>query len=261
MAPDQSALYPASASPDAAQPLPLFYRNPVPLDPARHANASLKNFGLDFTQRANAVPVNVVELAKVCHVYPIVFSADETAYPVAILGLRDNENLFLDANGQWIDGVYIPSYIRRYPFILSTMLDRDDLVLCVDDPDETLAENGPERFFDDSGKPTRLARNAMEFCQTYNAAGRETGAFSQALKDAGVLTRHAVEIGLSGDRRFKFAGFRSVDPDKLAALDDATFLEWRQKGWLPYIYAHLLSAPQWQRLVALLNARTQGQQA
>uniref|UniRef100_UPI001C6FFE3A SapC family protein n=1 Tax=Rahnella variigena TaxID=574964 RepID=UPI001C6FFE3A len=101
---------------DANPQFPLFYKNPVPLDANRHGNLSLKaNFGLSFAAKVNAVPINLIEMPQICHAYPIAFSPDDNATPVAILGLRDNENLFLDKDGQWASDLYIPAYIRRYP--------------------------------------------------------------------------------------------------------------------------------------------------
>ena len=77
--------------------MPLFYKSPTPLDAKAHAKLALKkNFGLDFTKEVNAVPVNLIEMPQICHTYPIAFSPDENATPVAILGIRDNEKLFVD---------------------------------------------------------------------------------------------------------------------------------------------------------------------
>jgi hypothetical protein len=68
------------------------------------------------------------------------------------------------------------------------------------------------------------------------------------------VTRQA-EIYTPAGRIINFSGFRIVDEKKLSELDDATFLEWRKKGWLPVIYAHLFSGSQWQRLTRLLSDR------
>ena len=109
--------------------LPLFYKRPMPLDATSHAALGLrKEFGLNFTRGVNAVPVNLIEMPQVCHYYPIAFSPDATGTPVAILGLRDNENLFLGKDGQWAEEAYIPAYIRRYPFIFSETPDSESVV-------------------------------------------------------------------------------------------------------------------------------------
>ncbi len=39
--------------------------------------------------------------------------------PLALLGLRNTENLFVDNEGKWKEGIYIPAFFRRYPFVLA----------------------------------------------------------------------------------------------------------------------------------------------
>ena len=236
--------------------LPLFYKQPRPLDSKAHAKLGLKkDIGFGFTKGINAVPVNLVELPQVCHAYPIAFSPDEAATPVAILGLRDNENLFLQDNGKWAEGTYIPAYIRRYPFIFSEMADSDQLTLCIDMTDEVTEENGEQAFFKDNGEASDLANNALEFCKSYHAAAQQTLEFSKALVENDLLITREAQISVGAKTRINFSGFRIVDEKKLAELDDKVFLEFRAKGWLPFLYAHLFSGAQWQRLSAILAKR------
>lgn len=244
-----------SAQGDAPN-LPLFYKNPVPLDAARHQSLSLKkNFGLGFTKNINAVPINLIEMPQICHTYPIAFSPDASATPVAILGLRDNENLYLSPKDEWMADAYIPAYIRRYPFIFSEVPGSDQLTLCIDFDDSTTEDGGEQRFFEADGKPSALSQNALEFCKSYHSAAKQTMEFSKALHDADLLVTRQAEISTPAGRKINFSGFRIVDEKKLAEMDDATFMAWRKKGWLPFIYAHLFSGAQWQRLTRLLGER------
>jgi hypothetical protein len=238
-------------------PLPLFYTSPAPLDAKQHAKLGLKkNFGFDFAKGANAVPVTLLEMPQVSHFYPIAFSPDDNATPVAIMGLRDNENLFLK-DGRWIPDTYIPSYIRRYPFIFSEIPGGGDkLTLCIDMiKGKTVEEGGDQPFFNKEGKGTALAESALEFCKQYHQAAMQTMEFSKALAKSGLLVERSAQIPISGNRRINFSGFRSIDENKLIEMKDKDFLEWRKKGWLPFLYAHLFSGAQWQRLTALLNER------
>lgn len=235
--------------------LPLFYKNPMPLDAKLHATLSLKkNFGFAFTKEVNAVPINLIEMPQICHFYPIAFSPDDNATPVAILGLRDSENLFLNGD-KWEENAYIPAYIRRYPFIFSEMPQGDQLTLCVDMEKDIVQEKGEQTFFDADGKPTDLAKNALEFCKSYHAAAQATVEFSKALAASGLLVDREAQINVVGNKRINFSGFKIIDEQKLAALDEKVFLEWRKKGWLPFVYAHLFSGAQWQRLSFMLGQR------
>jgi len=237
-------------------PMPLFYKAPIPLDAKEHKDLGLKkDFGLGFTKNVNAVHVNMIEMPQICHFYPIAFAPDEAATPVAILGLRDNENLFLDKKDMWLENTYIPAYIRRYPFIFSEMPGNDQLSLCIDLDKDIIESKGDQPFFDDDGKPSQLSQNALEFCKSYHAAAQQTIAFGKALHDADLLVERQAEINIAGGQRINFAGFRIIDEEKLGKLDDKVFLDWRQKGWLPFIYAHLFSGAQWQRLTHLMNVK------
>ena len=248
------------ATPEEPQiPLPLFYKNPVALDAERHKEWGLKkNFGLGFAKDVNAVPLNMIEMPQAAHCYPIAFSSDSVATPVAILGLRDHENLCLTKSGEWEKGLYVPAYIRRYPFIFSEMQGSDQLTLCVDDVqicvDHAMQEQS-QKFFDDQNAPTDLAKNALEFCKSYHAAAKQTQEFSKTMLDAGLLVTRQAEINTPLGQKINFAGFQVIDEEKLSKISDKVFCEWRAKNYLPFIYAHLFSSAQWQRLIGLLNDR------
>lgn len=261
MATKQSGAQAQDNKATGSAPMPLFYTKPTPLDGKAHTKLALKkDFGLGFTKTVNAVPVNLIELPQLCHYYPIAFSPDDNATPVAILGLRDNENLFVNSKGEWEADTYIPAYIRRYPFIFSEVPGGDQLSLCVDMADGVIDEGGEQKFFDGENKPSQLAQNALEFCKSYHAAALHTVEFGKALAAAGVLVDRQAEINIGGGKKINFAGFRIIDEKKLADLPDATFLEWRQKGWVPFLYAHLFSGAQWQRLTRLLNRRMENKE-
>jgi hypothetical protein len=249
----------ASANPEdtQTQQMPLFYTAPTPLDSKRHATFGLKKgFGYEFSQHVNAVPVNLIEMPQVAQFYPIAFAPDATATPVAILGLRDNENLFVNKDGSWQENTYIPAYIRRYPFIFSEIPGKDaQLSLCVDMNSEIISEKEEQKFFDATGQATELSKNALEFCKSYHAAAQQTLKFGEILDQSGILVTRAAQIKTSDNHTINFTGFRIIDEEKLNALSDADFLKLRANGVLGFIYAHLFSGAQWQRLSHILNTR------
>lgn len=235
--------------------MPLFYTKPTLLDAELHKSWGLvENNDFSFTKPANAVPVNLVEMPQIAHFYPIAFAKDDASTPVAILGVRDDENLFLTEDGQWAENAYVPAYIRRYPFILSESPDGKQLSLCVDENAAYVGEKGTKKLFED-GKPSPVAKNALDFCRSYHVAARQTQDFGRALAESGILVERAAEISLPDNKRLSFSGFRIIDEAKFNQLPEATLAEWRKKGWLAGIYAHLFSGFHWGSVTRLVAER------
>jgi hypothetical protein len=107
------------ASQPAAQQLPLFYKNLTLLQKDQHADFGLRTrTELGFARTTHAVPLTVDEFAAAQKHFPIVFGSGEGAVPLALVGLQEGQNLFVGEDGTWAPNVYIPAYIRRYPFLL-----------------------------------------------------------------------------------------------------------------------------------------------
>lgn len=248
----------AEAAATDTSKLPLFYKNPVLLDGQKHKDMSLvKNIGWGFTEKTNATPLNMVEMPQAAHFYPIAFSNDGAATPVAIMGVRNDENLFVNDKGEWKADTYIPSYIRRYPFILTEVNNGEALSLCIDEVDGVISNDNKNPLFDKDMKPTELANNAMEFCKSYHAASQQTLEFSKALAESGLLVERTAELMIKGGQKINFSGFAIIDEEKFNKMDDKTFNEWRAKGWIGAIYAHLFSGMNWNRITKLLGERVE----
>ena len=100
---------------EAARTLPLFYRQPVILRFDQHRGKAIKPAnGYGFSANTLAVPLMLGEFAHAGRHYPIVFAQNEQPAPVAMLGLREGQNLFLEPDGSWRNSAYVPAYLRRY---------------------------------------------------------------------------------------------------------------------------------------------------
>ena len=55
--------------------------------------------------------------------------------PVAVLGLSSGENLYTTGTG-WAKGVYVPAYVRRFPFCMSRVtidkVEQRNRLICVE---------------------------------------------------------------------------------------------------------------------------------
>jgi hypothetical protein len=238
-----------SESPDN---LPLFFKKPVPLDMKRHAKATLlPTQDLSFAAKTNSIVVNAVEFFEAAKQYPIVFTQGENPLPAVIVGL-EQKNYFVNSKGQWEKGAYLPAYVRKYPFVFMDVPDRNQFVLCVDEGASQYKENGGGKEalpLYNKENPSDLTRNALEFCTAYHNHHQLTRRFCEDIKRADLLTPTRSDARLSSGREIHLGGFQAIDEKKVAALPDETILEFFKKGWLPLIYAALMSSSNWKKLV------------
>jgi hypothetical protein len=230
--------------------LPLFYKAPRVLRPAAHGDRSLATDpGYRFAAGSNAVPVVAEEMPTASRHFPVVFTDSAQPHPVAILGLRGQQNLFVDDAGRWRDGVYVPAYVRRYPFIFQENDAGTELTLCVDEAAESLVAGRNNPLFGAKGEPTPLTRNALAFCRDYQAQHKVAVEFARTVAEAQLLVDHRADVTLHDGQRLSLSGFKVIDENRFAKLPDETFLQWRRKGWLPLVYSHFFSIGAWSSLI------------
>jgi hypothetical protein len=228
----------------------LFYDNPRPLDAVRDADLKVREItDLSFARDANTIPINLVEFTQAARHYPIGFVGD-AALPAAIVGLQ-KQNLFIDDEGLWKPGVYVPAFVRRYPFIFAETNEADQFSLCIDDdPRAVSVTQGRPLFLD--GKPAPLINHALDFCRSFQMAARETDAFVKAIKKSGILVERKAETRLAEGASFTLAGFKAVDPERLRKLPARTLALWNEKNWLAPIFFHIQSMTNWNDLMELI---------
>lgn len=246
-----------ATQPQAAPPLPLFYRNLVPLSSELHAGFGLKSRdNLEFARPTHAVPITVDEFALAQRFYPIVFGTDQVAVPLALVGLREGENLFIEADGQWRPRTYIPAYIRRHPFMLARLQpDAQVLSLVFDDSWGLVAEDGEQKLFEGT-EPSEVTRSILKFCEEFEAAVARTRGFMEELNKLGLLMEGQASIQNPGMAEpANFSGFRMVDEKKLQNIRGDQARKMVQNGMMGLIYAHLFSLGQMRELFADLQSR------
>ncbi|MES2904065.1 MAG: SapC family protein [Pseudomonadota bacterium] len=233
----------ATQAPNPAT-LPLLYNDLQPLNSGQHANLKLKReFTVPGLGQTHAIPVTVEEFTHAQRSFPIIFSAGDDPVPLALMGLNEGVNTFIDDNGKPLDTVgYMPAYLRRFPFILAKLQPTsDELSLCIDPTSGAFSEEDGQPLFD-GDQPTELTKNVLAFCEQFETAGLRTQAFMNDLKTSGLLMEGEVSIQPDGvEQPFLYRGFRMVDEEKLRDLRGDELRKMNQSGMLPLIYGHLMS--------------------
>ena len=176
--------------------------------------------------------------------YPIIFSAGDNPIPLALLALNEGINTFFDEDGKPIESnVYVPAYLRRYPFLLAKLRpDTDELSLCFDPTAGAVGEFEEGDALFEGSEPTEATKAVLEFCKNFEEAGQRTGVLMDELKKADLLMDGEVSIQPEGgDKPYIYRGFQMVDENKLRELRGDVLRKMMQNGMLGIIFAHLFS--------------------
>ena len=133
-----------------------WYERPVLLDRERHRRRRVQPAtGFAFARKAHSLVLTAVEFNEACKEYAIVFTRSPVGkvVPVAMLGLRAGENLFVGDDGRW-DARYVPAFVRRYPFVLAQAPGEQQLAVCVDEAFAGWNISEGEPLFDEQGADT-----------------------------------------------------------------------------------------------------------
>ena len=231
----------ASAPQDA---LPLFFKDLVPLSSVDHATWKTRTVeSAPWLNDQHAVPLTVDEFASAQRNYPIIFSSGEAPVPLALMGLNEGVNVFMGEDGRFTEQVYVPAYVRRYPFMLAKLRpDSDDLSVCFDPTAGAIGdfEEGDALFVD--GEPSEATKQILGFCEQFEQAGQRTQAFMQELIANELLMDGEMSVQPDPDKPpFVYRGFQMVNEDKLRELRGDQLRKMNQSGLLPLVYAHLFS--------------------
>src|SRR6185312_10054152 len=215
----------------------IFYEHPVPLNRADHKDLRLKNVAhVKFAMNTHSVPLTGPEFGLAARDLLIVFAGTDAASagPIALLGLRENENLYVDEAGQWEKNVYIPAFVRRYPFVLAE-------------------------------KPAGQEGNDFTgFLDEFQQNIENTRRFMQQLVKHDLLEPRNVQLHkgeAESGRGITLNGLFMISEEKLRALDEKVTHELLREGVLGWAYAHLLSLANIDRLAQRLNVREQAEPA
>ncbi|MDH3621026.1 MAG: SapC family protein [Gammaproteobacteria bacterium] len=228
----------------------VFYKQPELITPEEHSNLGLNkaNRPFDFCSSVRAVPLTAVEMNIMQRHCPIIFSSVEEPSLLAVVGVVDDENLFVDENGRWETGVYIPAYLRCHPFALVAH-ETEDFAVAVDLAATTVAEGGEPLIFD--GKELSAPANEIvQHCLLFDAQAKITAEFCNRLAELELLTGQELSLAPDeGGEETVVAKYVAVDFRKLEAIDAETLQKLHKDGTLAAIYAHRFSLDTWRQLL------------
>lgn len=220
-----------------------------------------------FVAGTEVLPVTFSELILASSSFPVVFiqpAGGQQYMPVVMTGLEKGINLFTTIQmgakkgtqtAQWDMDVYLPAYVRRHPFCMSTVNGEagadDELLVCVqaDYVTQTPAD-GYVALFDHQEQPTEHWNNIQQFLQSYQADIALTSEFCNFLANHGLFHDLTANINVANAQQpLTIKGMFGINEEKLAALDDAIIADMQRTGYLQRVNAHLQSMQNFEKLL------------
>jgi len=230
----------------------------VALDYKKHKKLGwMKPDNYMFTSKSTSVALTTYELRKAMMVYPIAFlKSDKTFTPIAILGIKRDQNLFVDDKGQWLFG-YIPVLFRTYPIILIPQSDGKSGIGFIDDSDLIGDDKDMIPFFSKDGDISIELNEIVDTGQISYSSRFDSFKISEALAKYELYEKWPLSAKLN-DKNVDVSGLWRINQKALKNLNGEVLYELNKMNALTVIYSQLLSMQNlqlFQKLITYRNVR------
>lgn len=229
----------------------FLYENPELLTPEAHGSMGFKpaNRPFDFVKGVRAIPLAMIEFGSAQRHCPIIFSNLDNPVALAIVGVIDDVNLFVDDAGNWDPMCYLPTYLRCHPFTFAS--ESGGRLAVVVDRDAASVSEKPEYPFFVDGKISEHADALMRLCAQYESERKRTITFTDKLRELELLTPLRAEFTPDGATEAQsLADYVGINTEKLDQLPADVIYDLHNNGFLAAIYLQLYSLENWRHLMA-----------
>jgi hypothetical protein len=207
------------------------------------------------------IPLSYSEFSIASHDYPVVFvSGDQgkSATAMAVVGLEQKQNLFVALQKSWDNSVYVPAYVRRYPFCMTRVnvggTEQAERIACVE---KRAISAGGDALHDAKGDATPIWEALRKFLFEFETDLARTEAMCRMVVELELLEPFTMQATPNQGEPLSMTGMFRVQEQKLAELSAGKLKELAQNGVLPRLYAHLMSMSNFNRLLLRRAARMQ----
>lgn len=180
--------------------------------------------------------------------YPIVFRkspSGTTFEPVALLGLKEGQNLFLRQQG-W-DTSYLPLAIERLPFYIG--MDGDEMVVHIDVENPRISTQAGEDVFLPHGGSSGFLERMNSILLAIHEGLQDTPAFIAALLEHHLLEPFVFEAEQADGSHTRLANFYAIHEERLGALAGNALERLSKAGHLQAAYMAIASLSQFRALI------------
>jgi hypothetical protein len=220
----------------------------------------------EFGDNVNQALVFPTEFVRVQREYPILFRKDSNGdlQAVALLGLDNNENLFLDESG-W-NARYVPAAQQRGPFLIGLKKPvsgeaAQEPMVQVDLDHPRISRTEGEQLFLPHGGHSPYLEHASRILQIIYGGTAHIRPMFAAFEESGITESIEVDVELDTLTKYKLPGFFTISAERLAELGGAELERLNKAGYLQLAMMVLASLGNVSWLIELKNRKRAAEQA
>jgi len=227
----------------------------IALDKKKHKELGwVKPDNYMFASKDNSIGLTTFELSKAMMTFPIAFLQSGNSFsPIAILGLREGENLFVDEDGEWIFG-YIPVLLRTYPIILMPQPSGETGLGFIENSGLISGENGMLSFFSKNGEFSKELSEIINIGQVAHNSKFDSFLIGEALAKYELCEKWPLIANLR-DEKIEITGLWRINQKSLKSLDPTALSELNKLNALTVIFSQLFSMQNLQLFQKLIKYR------
>jgi len=173
---------------------------------------------------------------------------------VAVLGLDQQENVFLDENG-W-HAHYLPLSIKRQPFLIGFQQQPtgQEPVVCIDLDSPRISQDKGEPLFLPHGGQSGFLQDAASILMALHDGHQDVSAFIDTLVTLGLIAPIDVNIQLNNGEKVSLQQLATIDEERLRQLSADELMSLHSKGLLKSIYMMVASLGNMAKVIERKNA-------
>jgi len=198
-----------------------------------------------FAAAEMLLPVVAAETRLIAREYPMIFSLKDKELPMAVVGLRQGENAYVNETGQW-RGRYVPVHIRRYPFLFADVTqdqsaeERRFAIMYDSEAPHIKRDGGGLALFKD-GQPSEVLSKIEAVLVDLQKDIERTKRLTEQIAQYGLLIDKKLKVVDKNQNSVELTGLRVVDTDAFGRLSAEALLALHQSGALSLCHAHFIS--------------------
>jgi len=223
------------------------YKNIKILDKEKFKNVKFDEVnGVEVAKNIGLIPLGFTEIWHASYHCPIIISAGENAEFLSFTGITKEITIFNK------DEVYLPAFVRSYPFLNVEIKGEDEKinsVIAIDENADFVGKNKQFFIIDKEKNITKEANSKIELVRELNRQREISKKIIAELKAHDLLVKKDLKVVVNNNEKMILDEFYIINIEKLTKLDDTILALWARKGWMGIFDAHIKSLNNFQKVL------------